>query len=211
MYVIPGRRWFWSLFAYLEMVCTLNLEMSACWPTLSKFEWFQKGNTAFCFSRQHSSSSINQSTNCLGILTVTHADASFLVTIVLILGKQRKAHWEKEMTRSAWPWQPFIWSQQRRCWLPSEAVVLFCHVIILSNPPLKEPNSKNVQFTVVGSEGSIELTGWPVKTHSNIKPTFISIIPSGSKPRILLLISFSSVKVYHLQKNRINLSKPSEF
>lgn len=41
-----------------------------------------------------------------------------------------------------------------------KAVVLFCHVIILNTPPptLKEPNSENLQFTVVGSEGSIELT-----------------------------------------------------
>lgn len=40
-----------------------------------------------------------------------------------------------------------------------KAVVLFCHVIILSKPPLKEPNSETLQFTVVGSERSIELTG----------------------------------------------------
>lgn len=60
-FVIPGGRWFWSLLIYLEKAFALNLEFPDCWPMLSKFAWFQKGNTAFCSSRQHPSSSINQS------------------------------------------------------------------------------------------------------------------------------------------------------
>lgn len=135
MYVSPGGRWFWLLFAYLEILCALNLEMSDCWSMLSKFEWFQKGNTAFCSFRQHSSSSINQSTSCLGILTVTHADASFSVTIILTLWRQRKAPWEKEMTRNTWPWQPFIWSQQQHCRLPSEPCCYFVMLQFLVNLP----------------------------------------------------------------------------
>jgi hypothetical protein len=142
MHVIPGGWGFWSLFAYLEMVCTLNLEMSDCWPMLSKFEWFQNGNTAFCSFRQHSSSSINQSSSCLRTLTVTHADSSFSVTVVLTLGRQRKALWEKEMTRSSCPWQPLIWSQQWRCRLHSKQC---CYFVILPshiNLPRRSLNQK---------------------------------------------------------------------
>lgn len=153
MYVSPGGRWFWSLFAYLEMVCTLNLETSDCWPMLSKFEWLQKGNTAFCSFRQHSSSSINQSTSCLGTLTVTHADASFSVTIVLTLRRQRKAPWEKEMTRNAWPWQPFIWSQEQRCRLPSKQCCYFVMLQFLANLPWRNLNQKTCSLLLLAING----------------------------------------------------------
>lgn len=126
-FVIPGGRWFWSLLIYLEMAFALNLEMPDCWPMLSKFAWFQKGNTAFCSLRQHPSSTINQSSDCLGILTVTHTDGSFSVTIVLTLGRQRKALCEKAMTGNACPWQQgFGGSSGTVGFLQSKAVSLSC-------------------------------------------------------------------------------------
>lgn len=131
------------LFAYLDMLCTLNLEMSDCWPMLSKFEWFPKRNTAFCsFRATLHRQSVNQSTSCLGTLTVTHADASFSVTIiVLTLRRQRKAPQENE-DMNACPWQPFIWRQIATLSAPFKAVLLFCHVTIFSKPPLKELKSE---------------------------------------------------------------------
>lgn len=125
IYVIPGGRCFWLLFAYLETVCILNLEMPDCLPMLSKCEWLEKGNIAFCSSRQYSSLSINQSMNCLETLTVTHTDASISVTIVLTFGKQKKAPWEKEIKKRPWQGQPFIWSHQWNCQLPSKQCYYF--------------------------------------------------------------------------------------
>lgn len=126
-FVIPGGRWFWSLLISLEMAFALNLEMPDCWPMLSKSAWFQKGNTAFCSSRQHPSSSINQSAGCLGTQTVTHADGGFSVTIVLTLGRQREALYEKAVTGNACPWQHgFAGGSDTVSFLQSRAVRLSC-------------------------------------------------------------------------------------
>lgn len=102
----------------------LNLEMPDCWPMLSKFAWFQKGNPSFCSFRQHPSSTINQSSDCLGTLAVTHTDGSFSVTIVLTRDRQRKALCEKAMTGNACPWQHGFGGSSG--FLQSKAVSLSC-------------------------------------------------------------------------------------
>lgn len=133
IYVIPGGHCFWSLFAYLETVCILNLEMPDCLPMLSKCEWLEKSNIAFCSSRQYSSLSINQSMNCLETLTVTHTDASISVTIVLTFGKQKKSTLRKRNKKETLARPAFYLEPSVKLSASFKAVLLFCHVINVSN------------------------------------------------------------------------------
>lgn len=129
IYMILGGRWFWSLFAYLETVCILNLEMPDCLTMLSKCEWLEKSNVAFCSSRQYLSLSINQSINELSWNTYCHSYwcqcLSYHCFDFWEAKKKKKSPWEKEIRRSPWQGQPFIWSHQWNCQLPSKQCYYF--------------------------------------------------------------------------------------
>lgn len=122
----------WTMFlivvCFLKVEFALNLEISDCLTVLSKREWFQKGNTAFCSFRQHPSSPISQSTGCLGTLTVTHVHVSFSVTILLNLGRRRKAPQERKWQRVVGHDScSFGTSSDTVGFLQSNAVMLSCY------------------------------------------------------------------------------------